>query len=387
MIKVRARGTRWQVDILFRWPDGERFRERINAPVASKSAAQRWGQDREAHLLASGRARYEQPEQPAPARGPTLAEFWPRVVSDYYVAERKKPSMIHAAESIVRVHLAPNLGTKPLSSITTAEVSALKGKLAQRAGRCGVLAPKTVNNVLCVLSRVLKCALDWGVIPGPLPKLGLLRAPRPERDWYELHEYHRLIGGANKCGTGHLVLVLLGGSAGLRRGEIQALKWTDIDFTRGTIRIARGVWKEHEHTPKGGRSRLVPMTGELAVALQAHRHLRGDRVLYGEDSTRPIKGTTIRNWLRQAQRRSGLEATGAVHALRHTFCSHLAAAGAPARAIQELAGHADLSTTQRYMHLSPAGRGEAIGLLTKYHRGDEETPEAPRQTRPGEHNA
>jgi integrase len=49
--------------------------------------------------------------------------------------------------------------------------------------------------------------------------------------------------------------------------------------------------------------------------------------------------------------------------LRHTFCSHLAMRGAPARAIQELAGHADLTTTQRYMHLSPAAVENAIRLL------------------------
>ena len=66
--------------------------------------------------------------------------------------------------------------------------------------------------------------------------------------------------------------------------------------------------------------------------------------------------------IRGAQRVAGVTDAG-VHVLRHTFCSHLAMKGAPARAIQELAGHADLTTTQRYMHLSPAATEEAIRLL------------------------
>jgi len=52
-----------------------------------------------------------------------------------------------------------------------------------------------------------------------------------------------------------------------------------------------------------------------------------------------------------------------LHILRHSFCSHLAMRGAPARAIQELAGHADLTMTQRYMHLTPAALDAAIRLL------------------------
>ncbi len=66
--------------------------------------------------------------------------------------------------------------------------------------------------------------------------------------------------------------------------------------------------------------------------------------------------------VRRAARRGKVQNSG-VHVLRHTFCSHLAMRGAPARAIQELAGHADLSTTQRYMHLSPAAIEAAIRLL------------------------
>ncbi len=115
-------------------------------------------------------------------------------------------------------------------------------------------------------------------------------------------------------------------------------------------------------TPKGGRSRVVPLTHALLHALQTHRHLRGEQVLFGDDG-RPAVSFFLRRLLESAQKRAGLRATGGLHILRHTFCSHLAMRGAPAKAIQELAGHANLTTTMRYMHLSPAARQDAIGLL------------------------
>ena len=76
----------------------------------------------------------------------------------------------------------------------------------------------------------------------------------------------------------------------------------------------------------------------------------------------PLTRQTVQSLIGRVSRRAGLSSVG-VHVLRHTFCSHLAMRGAPARAIQELAGHADLSMTQRYMHLSPAAIENAIRLL------------------------
>jgi len=79
------------------------------------------------------------------------------------------------------------------------------------------------------------------------------------------------------------------------------------------------------------------------------------------DDGGPLTQKIVQDHIGRAARRANVRE--GVHILRHTFCSHLAMRGAPTRAIQELAGHVDLSTTQRYMHLSPAAMEGAIRLL------------------------
>ncbi len=71
----------------------------------------------------------------------------------------------------------------------------------------------------------------------------------------------------------------------------------------------------------------------------------------------------LRGWMARAQRLAGLKVTGNLYALRHTFCSHLAMAGASVLAIKEMAGHKSISTTMRYMHMSPNHMDEAVALL------------------------
>ena len=98
------------------------------------------------------------------------------------------------------------------------------------------------------------------------------------------------------------------------------------------------------------------------VVVRDHRHLRGRLVLYQDDE--PLTEGMVQGLVRRAAQKAALFNNGP-HMLRHTFCSHLAMRGAPARAIQELAGHQNLTTTQRYMHPSPAALDGAIRLLER----------------------
>jgi integrase len=224
-------------------------------------------------------------------------------------------------------------------------------------------SPKTVNNVLVVLNTVFKTALKWSVIEQMPATVELLKVAPSTMEFYEPHEFERLVDAAAKVDHQHRVFILLGGEAGLRCGEIIALEQTDVDFTRGVIHVRRSEWEGHVTLPKGGRARQVNMTARLADALRKQRHLRGERILWRADGHPKVTQVLLNKWMSRIQRLAGLKVTGGIHILRHTFCSRLAMAGAPAKAIQELAGHQNLSTTQRYMHLSPAAKSAAIRML------------------------
>jgi integrase len=344
----------FEVDIRFTYPDGTPFRRRIKAPVESRSAARRWGEAREAVFLRAPSPSERPPTEPK-KEIPTLRQFGPRFVDNYARANRQKASSIAAKESILRAHLYPRLGDKRLDAIDDEDVQALKSSLAARSR-------KTVNNVLTVLGKLLRVAVKWKVLANLPCTVELMKVSNVVVKFYEFGQYKRLVEAADRYDVRSLVLVLLGGDAGLRMGEMLALRWCDVDFRRRQIAVQQAVWQGIVDVPKSGKGRVVPMTQALAAALQRARHLRGERVLYRDNGT-PIVHATVRAWLEACERRAGLEVQGGLHKLRHTFCSHLAMRGAPAKAIQELAGHENLMTTLRYMHLSPAARQSAIALL------------------------
>jgi integrase len=370
MRKYRRRGVptgEWEVDVRVELPAGGTYRERkVYRDSPSRAEARAWAEEREHHIklltrqghTAEGIRRLLQGGTEANDRPdvPTLSEFAPKFI-EYAKANRQKASTIYAKESILRVHLVPALGTKRLDAITEEDVQSLKVRLAEHM-------PKTVNNVLTVLSKLLRVASRLKVIPAmPVQNFDLLKVPETAvPPFYTFEEYAALVEAAGRIDPRLLAVVRLGGDAGLRAGEAMALEQPDVSRANGVITVERQVWRGVVGAPKSGKGRSVPMTTALRGALAAVRHLRSPLVLVQDDGTM-LTAKVLRGWMKSAQRLAGLKATGNFHILRHTFCSHLAMRGAPAKVIQELAGHRHLTTTMRYMHLAKGHKEQAISLL------------------------
>ncbi|MDT8319010.1 MAG: tyrosine recombinase XerC, partial [Xanthomonadales bacterium] len=136
-------------------------------------------------------------------------------------------------------------------------------------------------------------------------------------------------------------------SSGLRLAELATLRWDAIDRTGGLITV----------TGKGNRTRLVPLGRCAGDALDNWRKVRGQfggfehPQVFLSSRGQPISRRTIQARIRHWARKQGLPQKIHPHLLRHSFASHLLESSGDLRAVQELLGHADISTTQIYTHL------------------------------------
>ena len=142
-------------------------------------------------------------------------------------------------------------------------------------------------------------------------------------------------------------------SSGLRVGELTTLKLHDLDLTDGMVRVMG----------KGGKERLVPIGSKAIAALQTY--LQHRKELMGKVASTPpylflnhrggrLTARSVARMIKTYLLQRGMITRVSPHTFRHSFATHLLDAGADLRGIQELLGHASLSTTQKYTHVSSA---------------------------------
>ena len=231
--------------------------------------------------------------------------------------------------------------------------------------------PSSVNLAIATLSALLRYAEREKVIERAV-KLTYLKAPPPKPVFYDDETFLRLWRASRvvdeRWGGNHELLLLLGGDAGLRCGELLALEPRHLRVKGEAVVIEINEYQKVIGTPKGGSAEDVPISRRLREAIQ-RADLTGPRVfrrvMVGHNKIKdPVASeNALRAILRRVQREAGLPTTGKLHTLRHTLCTRLAMAGAPTRAIQGVARHKRLATTEKYMHLVDGAKAKAVALL------------------------
>jgi integrase len=263
--------------------------------------------------------------------------------------------------SIERKHLRPFFGDQSLDSIGYEDVLGFVAVLEGKG-----LKPKSIRNVIAQLSALFnfsKAPQRRWASANPCEGLDLPAVPaQTEIRYLTLDELDALVTNA-RPGTYHVVdraLYLTAALTGLRKGELLALRWRDVDWPAGRIRVRQSYVRGQYGTPKSKRStRSVPMAdevgGELDRLFQRSRFQDQGDLVFGHPMTgEPLIGPTVTRRYRQALNAAKLDAAHRFHDLRHTFGTHMAARpDASLRDLQEWMGHKDLSTTQIYADYAP----------------------------------
>jgi integrase/recombinase XerC len=179
-----------------------------------------------------------------------------------------------------------------------------------------------------------------------------VRAPKSERrlpDTLNVDDIARLMGGSAHDGLAlrDLAMLELMYSSGLRLAELVSLNLDDIDLAEHMVRV----------TGKGNKTRVVPVGAKALAALRAWLQCRPAQLQAGETAVftsrrgRRLGRRAVQQRVKRWARQQGVPGDVHPHTLRHSFASHLLESSGDLRAVQELLGHADISTTQIYTHL------------------------------------
>jgi integrase len=346
----------WLVDVQFEHSDGRVERVRKASPVNTRRGAEEYERQLRGALLDKSYGK-EAPEVP------TLEQFKERYLT--WSRNHNKPSQVHAKTLTLKNHLLPFFGKMKLDQIRLAQMEDFKAKQLKKG-----LSPKSVNNHLTILRKGLNLAHEMELIPS-VPKVKLLRTTKSPFEFLDFDEAKRFLAAAPARWKNFLIVAL---NTGLRAGELLALKWQDIDLKVGRLIVRRSLWNGLEDMPKSGRTREVPLNDTVLAALRSHWHF--NEYVFCDASGTRLAHNDVVDIVPDVCRLAGLPKRLTLHHLRHTFASHLVMRGVPLAAVKELLGHADITTTMIYAHLSPNVKRDAVKLL------DGPAPEQPANPQP-----
>jgi integrase len=266
-----------------------------------------------------------------------------------------KPSTLRDYRSNLEAHLLPAFGDQPLEAVTPAAIDAWRASLTG-------LSARTKNKLLVVMHGVFRRAQHvWDLPTNPVASVEKYRQRSSgDIDVFSPEEVMALVRAAGS--EQDAAIFLTAAFTGLRRGELLALRWRDVDFAGSTVRVRASYAGGELTTPKSGKVRSVPLAPEVANALarlgQRSHWTADDDLVFSGEAGNYLDGSALRRRYASALARAGLRPLR-FHDLRHTFGTRMIAK-ADIRRVQEWMGHADVQTTMRYLHHAPRADDAAL---------------------------
>jgi integrase len=296
----------------------------------------------------------------------SLSEFLDRW--EAWAATQVSAKTLERYKELLKHHVRPHLGSMRLQKLKTVNFAELYGRLQRAKPEGAGLAPRTVGHVHRLLHRVYVNAVKWGLCANnPVSAAEPPRVQQTEIEILAPDEIKEVLQGLRGRPIYPLTIVAL--ATGMRRGEIVALRWSDIDLDAGRIRVERsleqtnaGLAFKSPKTKAGRRSVSIP----ASIVAELRQHWREQQVHrlalgLGKSSTDDLAfprpdgsawppDSLTADWARSVRLLKLPPVT--LHALRHTHVSQLIAAGLDVVTVSRRIGHANPTVTLRvYAHL------------------------------------
>lgn len=254
-------------------------------------------------------------------------------------------------------HLKSFFRRKTLSQITPDMVERykVKRKNDRRYGdKEGFIQESTINQEIALLKSMFNKAIQWKLInENPAKGVKLFRLKPTEDRMLILSddEMRRLLLAAEESSSSHLKpFITIALNTGMRKMEILALMWKNINFSKGYIYIENS---------KGGRSRKVPLN-DVIIEVLRNIPRKSEHVFFNEETGKRLN--SINHCFEVARKRANLKGI-TIHTLRHNAASRMLEAGANLQAVKEILGHSKIEMTARYLHANDESRQRAIDML------------------------
>lgn len=285
--------------------------------------------------------------EPRRGKGQTLSQLW----TFYRDVNRDKAS---SQGDLYRYnnYIAPIFGKRTPDEITTLDIDKLRRSLLKK------LSPQTVKHVLEQIKRILNFSVKKNFIPVPTHiQFEMPAVDNQKTEMMTPEQIHAFLASLDEekdqTGASGVRLAL---ATGMRHGAIAALRWDDLDFSRGFI-LLRG------EVAKSGKTSKIPMSPPARAILEQITRTDSSYLFPGKK-----KGThrvTFRGIARRAKKAAGLpEDFRCMHGLRHTFASALASSGkVDLYTLQKLLTHSSPNMTQRYSHLADEALLRAASVI------------------------